>query len=171
MYNSADEDIDSKFSTNIVVYNDGKCSWVPPGIFISSCAIDITWFPFDDQICKMKVNRINNDQLEEKIEISYTGSKVNIINYRTYKYFNATPSIIKSKIILRSVNNTKIPSIGYRKLKLTKINSIEDFYLIKISDNIISCRLAIKLRFIKTQSQKNIKHIEFKRKEVQKFLK
>ena len=25
-----------------------------PGLFMSSCPIDITWFPFDDQNCEMK---------------------------------------------------------------------------------------------------------------------
>ena len=52
--NSADEDIDSKFPSNVVVYADGLCIWVPLGLFISSCAIDIRWFPFDDQKCRMK---------------------------------------------------------------------------------------------------------------------
>jgi hypothetical protein len=28
--------------------------YVPPGIFKSTCKIDITWFPFDDQHCDMK---------------------------------------------------------------------------------------------------------------------
>lgn len=28
--------------------------YVPPGIFKSTCKIDITWFPFDDQRCEMK---------------------------------------------------------------------------------------------------------------------
>lgn len=27
---------------------------MPPGIFKSTCKIDITWFPFDDQRCEMK---------------------------------------------------------------------------------------------------------------------
>jgi len=27
---------------------------VPPGLFLSTCKIDITWFPFDDQLCEMK---------------------------------------------------------------------------------------------------------------------
>lgn len=27
---------------------------MPPGIFKSTCKIDITWFPFDDQHCDMK---------------------------------------------------------------------------------------------------------------------
>ena len=52
--NSADEDIDSTFPANVVVSSDGHCLWVPPGLFLSTCKIDITWFPFDDQRCKMK---------------------------------------------------------------------------------------------------------------------
>ena len=64
---SADEDIDSKFPTNIVVYSDGTCSWVPLGLYISSCPIDITWFPFDDQNCTMKFG-----------SWTYDGSKINL---------------------------------------------------------------------------------------------
>ena len=46
---SADEAFDSTYATNIVLSNDGGCSYIPPGIFKSTCKIDITWFPFDDQ--------------------------------------------------------------------------------------------------------------------------
>lgn len=28
--------------------------WVPPGMFHSTCQIDIQWFPFDEQHCKLK---------------------------------------------------------------------------------------------------------------------
>lgn len=51
---SADEKFDGTFQTNIVVRNNGTCLYVPPGIFKSTCKIDITWFPFDDQHCDMK---------------------------------------------------------------------------------------------------------------------
>ncbi|XP_023332222.1 neuronal acetylcholine receptor subunit alpha-7 isoform X6 [Eurytemora carolleeae] len=54
MYNSADEQFDGTFQTNVVVSSDGKCLYVPPGIFKSTCKIDITWFPFDDQLCDLK---------------------------------------------------------------------------------------------------------------------
>lgn len=80
MYNSADEDIDSKFPTNIVVYSDGTCSWIPLGLYISSCPIDITWFPFDEQNCTMKFG-----------SWTYDGSKINLtarsdtINIDTYQ--------------------------------------------------------------------------------------
>ncbi|XP_043481407.1 neuronal acetylcholine receptor subunit alpha-7 isoform X1 [Leptopilina heterotoma] len=54
MYNSADEGFDGTFQTNVVVTHNGSCLYVPPGIFKSTCKIDITWFPFDDQHCDMK---------------------------------------------------------------------------------------------------------------------
>ncbi|XP_059487023.1 neuronal acetylcholine receptor subunit alpha-7 isoform X8 [Neocloeon triangulifer] len=54
MYNSADEGFDGTYHTNVVVRNNGSCLYVPPGIFKSTCKIDITWFPFDDQHCDMK---------------------------------------------------------------------------------------------------------------------
>ena len=44
---SADEGFDGTFPTNVVVRNNGSCLYVPPGIFKSTCKIDITWFPFD----------------------------------------------------------------------------------------------------------------------------
>lgn len=54
MYNSADEKFDGTFHTNVVVRDNGTCLYIPPGIFKSTCKIDITWFPFDDQHCDMK---------------------------------------------------------------------------------------------------------------------
>ena len=91
----------------MVVYSDGTISWIPLGLFISSCSIDITvwhdqisqetttiytlscqatvtfqylplqWFPFDDQICKMKFGSwsydkaaINLTRLWDEIDIS-----------------------------------------------------------------------------------------------------
>ncbi|XP_064461455.1 neuronal acetylcholine receptor subunit alpha-7-like isoform X2 [Ornithodoros turicata] len=54
MYNSADEKFDGTYHTNVVVRNNGSCNYIPPGIFKSTCKIDITWFPFDDQKCDLK---------------------------------------------------------------------------------------------------------------------
>ncbi|KAK3605658.1 hypothetical protein CHS0354_032616 [Potamilus streckersoni] len=54
MYNSADEAFDGTYHTNVIVDHQGNTLWVPPGMFKSTCAIDITWFPFDDQKCSLK---------------------------------------------------------------------------------------------------------------------
>ncbi|XP_070825161.1 neuronal acetylcholine receptor subunit alpha-7a [Chaetodon trifascialis] len=54
LYNSADERFDAAFHTNILVNSSGSCSYIPPGIFKSSCYIDVRWFPFDVQRCDLK---------------------------------------------------------------------------------------------------------------------
>ncbi|XP_059215665.1 neuronal acetylcholine receptor subunit alpha-7-like isoform X2 [Centropristis striata] len=54
LYNSADERFDATFHTNILVDPSGTCSYLPPGIFKSTCYIDVRWFPFDEQRCDLK---------------------------------------------------------------------------------------------------------------------
>uniref|UniRef100_A0A914XFN7 Uncharacterized protein n=1 Tax=Plectus sambesii TaxID=2011161 RepID=A0A914XFN7_9BILA len=54
LYNSVDDNFDSTYPSNFIVQSDGSVSQVPPGILKSSCKIDITWFPFDDQMCFLK---------------------------------------------------------------------------------------------------------------------
>ncbi|KAF7994140.1 hypothetical protein HCN44_011409 [Aphidius gifuensis] len=41
MYNSAEEGFDGTYQTNVVVTHNGNCLYVPPGIFRSSCKMDI----------------------------------------------------------------------------------------------------------------------------------
>ncbi|CAH1964388.1 unnamed protein product [Acanthoscelides obtectus] len=67
MYNSADEGFDGTYPTNVVVRNNGSCLYVPPGIFKSTCKIDITWFPFDDQRCEMKFGSWTYDGLQRSV--------------------------------------------------------------------------------------------------------
>lgn len=72
LIHSADEGFDGTYQTNVVVRNNGSCLYVPPGIFKSTCKIDITWFPFDDQHCDMKFG-----------SWTYDGNQVE--NFRTFK--------------------------------------------------------------------------------------
>uniref|UniRef100_A0A8C9VVY3 Neuronal acetylcholine receptor subunit alpha-7 n=1 Tax=Scleropages formosus TaxID=113540 RepID=A0A8C9VVY3_SCLFO len=54
LYNSADDKFDSTFKTNVLVNSSGFCQYLPPGIFMSTCNVDVRWFPFDIQKCEMK---------------------------------------------------------------------------------------------------------------------
>ncbi|KAK4467828.1 hypothetical protein MN116_008751 [Schistosoma mekongi] len=54
LYNCADEKFDRTFPTNTIIRNDGTVQWMPPGLFKSTCNIDILWFPFDEQSCILK---------------------------------------------------------------------------------------------------------------------
>ncbi|KAG7210515.1 hypothetical protein KM043_012036 [Ampulex compressa] len=65
----ADEGFDGTYPTNVVVKNNGTCLYVPPGIFKSTCKIDITWFPFDDQRCEMKFGSWTYDGFQLDLQL------------------------------------------------------------------------------------------------------
>uniref|UniRef100_A0A7E4ZR34 Neur_chan_LBD domain-containing protein n=1 Tax=Panagrellus redivivus TaxID=6233 RepID=A0A7E4ZR34_PANRE len=68
LYNSVADEFDSLYAANVLVYYDGLCTWIPPGIFKFSTQIHITWFPFDEQICALKFG-----------SWSYDGSKLDLV--------------------------------------------------------------------------------------------
>uniref|UniRef100_A0A1I8AVN7 Neur_chan_LBD domain-containing protein n=1 Tax=Steinernema glaseri TaxID=37863 RepID=A0A1I8AVN7_9BILA len=69
LFNSADEHFDAGFPVNFVVQYTGEVLMAPPGIVKFSCDIDITWFPFDEQICYLKYG-----------SWTYPGSKLDLQN-------------------------------------------------------------------------------------------
>lgn len=51
---SADSSYNSAIiNTNVIVDNNGTVTWLSHGIYKSSCDIDVEYFPFDIQICKL----------------------------------------------------------------------------------------------------------------------
>jgi nicotinic acetylcholine receptor len=43
-------------STNVIVTSEGQVTWLSSAVFKSSCGIDVEFFPFDEQVCFMKVS-------------------------------------------------------------------------------------------------------------------
>lgn len=71
---SADEDISfggnlDRLNFRVVLHHTGKNVWLAPVTFKSRCRIDIKYFPFDTQICKMKFG-----------SWTYDGFRVDIVN-------------------------------------------------------------------------------------------
>ena len=58
LYNSAGESFDSTTKVNAIIEYTGAVSYVPPGMFRSTCSIKVQDFPFDDQICHLKFGRL-----------------------------------------------------------------------------------------------------------------
>ncbi|KAH6932180.1 hypothetical protein HPB50_003491 [Hyalomma asiaticum] len=66
---SADGNYEVRYKSNVLIYPSGQVMWVPPAIYQSSCTIDVTYFPFDQQKCVMKFGSwtFNGDQVSLKL--------------------------------------------------------------------------------------------------------
>ncbi|XP_048761271.1 neuronal acetylcholine receptor subunit alpha-10-like isoform X2 [Ostrea edulis] len=61
LYNYADERMEERRDANMVIHSDGTVLWIPQAIFKSVCKIDIMYFPFDIQTCKLKFSTWSYD--------------------------------------------------------------------------------------------------------------
>jgi Neurotransmitter-gated ion-channel ligand binding domain len=56
-----------------VVQSNGDVTWIPAAIFKSTCSVDIYYFPFDTQECKMKFG-----------SWTYDGFKLDLLFYNDF---------------------------------------------------------------------------------------
>lgn len=72
MYNNADDGFnENNQGIKLIVQNDGNCSYILPGLFKSTCKIDTTWFPFDEQKCNMKFGSWVYDGSELDLQVEH----------------------------------------------------------------------------------------------------
>ena len=50
---SADGKYEETYKSRVVVYHNGDMMYIPPAIYKSSCQIEVTYFPFDEQNCTL----------------------------------------------------------------------------------------------------------------------
>ncbi|KAF0295737.1 Acetylcholine receptor subunit beta-like 1 [Amphibalanus amphitrite] len=69
LFNNADGNYEVRYKSNVLVHPNGEVLWIPPAIYQSSCTIDVTYFPFDQQTCVMKFGSwtFNGDQVSLKL--------------------------------------------------------------------------------------------------------
>ncbi|XP_064817209.1 neuronal acetylcholine receptor subunit alpha-2-like, partial [Oncorhynchus masou masou] len=79
LYNNADGEFAVTHMTKAHLFYNGKVRWVPPAIYKSSCSIDVTFFPFDQQNCKMKFGSWTYDKA--KIDLERFENTVDLNNY------------------------------------------------------------------------------------------
>uniref|UniRef100_A0A4W5KQA8 Cholinergic receptor nicotinic alpha 4 subunit n=1 Tax=Hucho hucho TaxID=62062 RepID=A0A4W5KQA8_9TELE len=79
LYNNADGDFSVTHLTKAHLFHTGRIKWVPPAIYKSSCSIDVTFFPFDQQNCTMKFGSWTYDRT--KIDLISMAGKVDQMDY------------------------------------------------------------------------------------------
>ncbi|UJR23945.1 hypothetical protein I4U23_026913 [Adineta vaga] len=79
LYNSADDYTQGFYQSKAMVENNGHVFWPPPAKFRSSCKIDVTYFPFDDQLCKLKFGSWSYDAAQ--VNLTKRRDNVDMTNY------------------------------------------------------------------------------------------
>ncbi|GFS09637.1 neuronal acetylcholine receptor subunit alpha-7 [Elysia marginata] len=102
---SADDRLKEQRDALVVVEHTGDLQWMPQAILNSSCAFDILFFPFDEQVCSLKFgswtydgNALNMDfvgGLEQMDMTDYVQSNewdvIENVGVRNVKYYTCCP--------------------------------------------------------------------------------
>ncbi|XP_049622124.1 acetylcholine receptor subunit beta [Suncus etruscus] len=71
LLNNNDGNFDVALDINVVVSPDGSVRWQPPGVYRSSCSIQVTYFPFDWQNCTMVFSSYSYDSSEVSLQTGF----------------------------------------------------------------------------------------------------
>ncbi|XP_074869950.1 neuronal acetylcholine receptor subunit alpha-10 [Carettochelys insculpta] len=69
LYNNADDQFTGSMETNVVIRYDGRVMWDSPAITKSSCKVDVSYFPFDRQQCRLTFG-----------SWTYNGNQIDLLN-------------------------------------------------------------------------------------------
>ncbi|XP_022096245.1 neuronal acetylcholine receptor subunit alpha-3-like [Acanthaster planci] len=97
LYNTADGNYAVDVVNRATIKHDGTVYWNPPVIFRSSCLIDISYFPFDEQRCKMKFGSWTYDS--SQLDIKPLSPRLERENYRDNGEWDIVESPIEKHAI------------------------------------------------------------------------
>nr|API81616.1 nicotinic acetylcholine receptor alpha 16 [Cancer borealis] len=79
LYNNADDYTRGYMQSKAMVGHQGKVFWPPPTKFRSTCPVDVTYFPFDDQTCILKLGSWIYDGFQ--VDVTNRTADVDLTNY------------------------------------------------------------------------------------------
>ncbi|XP_049717556.1 acetylcholine receptor subunit epsilon isoform X1 [Elephas maximus indicus] len=86
--NNIDGQFGVAYDANVLVLEGGSVSWLPPAIYRSTCAVEVTYFPFDWQNCSLvfRSQTYNSREVEFVFAVDDAGETVNKIDIDTEAY-------------------------------------------------------------------------------------
>ncbi|GAB1606018.1 neuronal acetylcholine receptor subunit alpha-10-like, partial [Argonauta hians] len=103
LYNNAAEYTEGLMPANAMVKNTGEVFWPIPTKLQSSCKVDVTYFPFDEQMCKLKFGSWTYDGFQ--VDVTNQTSEVDLSNY----VVNGEWELLSIKIVRNVVTYTCCP--------------------------------------------------------------
>ncbi|XP_036308325.1 acetylcholine receptor subunit epsilon isoform X1 [Pipistrellus kuhlii] len=86
--NNIDGNFGVAYDCNVLVYEGGFVSWLPPAIYRSTCAVEVSYFPFDWQNCSLvfRSQTYNAQEVEFAFVVGDDGEPVSKIDIDTEAY-------------------------------------------------------------------------------------
>jgi len=101
LHNNAEETLPSGtlyvFKNRVILTSDGECTWYAPTILRSGCNIDITYFPFDDQLCELKFGSWTYNGLE--VNVVQMSDRADLKQYMTSSEFELISAKAQRNVI------------------------------------------------------------------------
>ncbi|XP_039253979.2 neuronal acetylcholine receptor subunit alpha-7-like [Styela clava] len=98
VYNSAADSFDQLKHTNVIIYENGVVEWLPPGIFKTTCDVDIQNFPFDEQSCDIKFGAWTHHGNLIDLNLLYDGLADNSSYYNSSEWDFVNMTGVRSKV-------------------------------------------------------------------------
>nr|XP_017204449.2 acetylcholine receptor subunit epsilon isoform X6 [Oryctolagus cuniculus] len=86
--NNIDGQFGVAYEANVLIYEGGFVSWLPPAIYRSTCAVEVTYFPFDWQNCSLifRSQTYNAEEVEFVFAVDDNGETIDKIDIDTEAY-------------------------------------------------------------------------------------
>ncbi|XP_074609983.1 neuronal acetylcholine receptor subunit alpha-3-like isoform X3 [Acropora palmata] len=115
LYNNANTGIISgnmdQFKTRVILSSNGDNTWYAPTILRSRCAIDITYFPFDDQKCDLHFGSWTYDGL--RVNLVNVSKGVDLKSYMPSGEFEMVEAPVERKVIRYSCCPEAYPNLFF----------------------------------------------------------
>lgn len=112
LYNNADRQYNSGVtSTNAIVTADGNVTWLSSAIFKSSCAINVEYFPFDQQKCTMKFASWTYDGFQ--VNLINSGDTTDLSNYVANGEWDLVAAEVERNVVYYSCCQEPYPDVTY----------------------------------------------------------
>ena len=141
LYNTAENPLENLKWSNAMIEYTGEVLWSRPGMIQSTCSFDMTDFPYDRQVCDLKLGSwsytgeqlvltegspsidLTNYQKNEEWELEDVSHKINAIKYECcdHKYYDTTFTITLKRLSGYYETNIIIPTFSTASLILVTI--------------------------------------------------
>ena len=106
---SADDFTAGYMKANAMVSSDGTVFWSPPARLTSSCKVDITYFPFDEQLCSLKFGSWSYDQAQ--VDLVNKTASIALENYVTNGEWLLRDTFIVRNEIVYPISTAVYPDV------------------------------------------------------------